>query len=122
MCRSTAGERMESSEKIALVVTGLFFLVIGYLIVSGGVGEEKVQPDKKVPDELKCTADSDCVPGGECCHPSKCVNQEYAQEFHRRNCREIFCTEVCMPCPECKCIEGRCMKTGEISVREGGCC
>lgn len=110
---------MEKEEKIAFAVTGLIFLFVGYTIVGDG---NLPLPNKKVNEKLKCKTDSDCVAGGSCCHPSQCVNKGYAEEFKEEECKGVMCTEVCKPCPECKCIESKCKKIGEKTVKEGVCC
>lgn len=110
---------MEKEEKIAFAVTGLIFLFVGYTIVGGS---NLPLPNGGAEEKLACETDSDCVAGGSCCHPSQCVNKGYAEEFKKEQCEDVMCTAVCKPCPECKCIEGKCEKTGEKTVEEGGCC
>lgn len=61
-----------------------------------------------VPEEKKCTVDSDCV-GASCCHASEAVNKAYAP-----NCQGMLCTMECVPgTMDCgqgkiKCVEGKC--------------
>ncbi len=94
------------------VVVILFFLAVFYYY-SGELPPAKV-------NKYACETDADCGPGGNCCHPQECVNKEWNQEF-AKTCQQLGtpCTDVCVKCPECKCINNKCTKTGTIS---DSCC
>ncbi len=55
-----------------------------------------------------CESDADCVPA-ECCHPSACVNKEFAPD-----CSNVYCTMECRPgtmdCGQgyCACVNHTC--------------
>jgi len=77
----------------------ILFLIIGLILVSGcNIGELS-----------ECLKDDDCVPKT-CCHASECVTLIKAPD-----CRDIFCTEECVPgtmdCGQgrCVCSEGECI-------------
>jgi len=64
--------------------------------------------------KIECIEDSECV-GYPSCHPGTCVNQSYAF----KNPYVGGCTDVCTPCPICKCIQNSCVSIGS-DFR--GCC
>ncbi len=93
----------------------------------GRINADAPETEKELPcdfavRDISCSSDSDCVAGGSCCHPQDCVNKNYAYAYTEKNCKGIGCTEICMSCPVCKCVNNLCAKVGTKSIEEGGCC
>ena len=79
--------------------------------------------DLQIRSENYCEKDNDCIAGGSCCHPNECVNKEFASYYKENYCENpALCTMDCNPCPVCKCIDNKCIKIKEISIKEGDCC
>ena len=82
--------------KIFLIGTFLIFLIL----INGC--------KEKIPEEVYCNEDSDCVPAT-CCHPSSCININF-----RPNCEGLMCSMECAPgtmdCGQghCGCINNKC--------------
>ena len=80
--------------------------IIGIFLVMGCLGSEEIDPT------VACKMDSvkavpDCVPA-QCCHPSSCVNFDYAPD-----CTNTVCTMSCegpIDCGagSCGCVNGKC--------------
>ncbi|QQG40063.1 MAG: hypothetical protein HYS81_01485 [Candidatus Aenigmatarchaeota archaeon] len=77
---------MKANATVGLIVFGVLFLIVGYLVVGQALVNLGAGGDPKY-----CTTDEDCVPDG-CCHPTDAVNKAYAPD-----CSGTYCTAVCAP-------------------------
>lgn len=90
---------MEGKAKLMLAV------LLGVILVVAGVIYFKLQ---SIPENLRCSQDSDCVPAS-CCHASSAVDKQSAPD-----CKGIKCTMECAPntmdCGqgEIKCVHNVC--------------
>lgn len=85
---------MKRTKKIILGVVGLISVLLSliaiYLLLLPPI--HQMLPE--------CKVDSDCVPE-QCCHPTSCVNKEFAPD-----CTDIMCGKMCKGPIDCG--EGRC--------------
>ncbi len=78
-----------------------------------------IEKDITVPGRyvVECHTDSDCVHIPSCCHQGAqgCVPKEEVREHPI--CKGVPCTMNCMPCTQCKCVNGTCQ-----AIPTDGCC
>ena len=63
-----------------------------------------------------CTTDSDCVPLPSQCHPTRCIDKQYANAYERPDaCTEIFLVEAAYTAEDCGCENNVCGKCESMS-------
>lgn len=100
----------------------IIIVLLAAILSSGCLGETSPPVFPSAPAKYACETDADCDSGGECCHPTGCVNAEWGRDYRDASCLNAECTEECTDCPICECVNNACTKTGEVTVDEGACC
>ncbi len=71
----------------------------------------------------ECETDSDCVHVPSCCHPGaqQCVPKSSVENI-TLDCKNVYCTMVCLPCTTCRCENGKCITVRPKNGFDHGCC
>lgn len=96
---------MKKFTPLKWILLGVFIILA--VLVSLVIFIPKDKPNDVLPLDY-CESDLDCV-SSSCCHPTSCVNKDYAP-----NCEGVMCTMDCrigtLDCGQgsCKCIDNKC--------------
>jgi len=94
---------MKTSYSIVIaIIIVLIFLVIGY-----NVGEDE---EINLSHELvHCEIDDECIPNPSECHPSTCINKNFAEDLKKPEvCTELFDINAAYTPKDCVCGSSSC--------------
>lgn len=95
-----------ANQKAVGIISVITFVLIGIFATYSGIGDHPPTNERL----LFCGKDSDCIPHPAYCHPTSCINKDFAQYYDAPlGCDEKFSYSAAYSPKDCSCIESRCL-------------